>query len=148
MSRPRLLPALSDVRVSHHDARQDTYGFIYLETPNYDGHDVRMGWIGGSYDPGKEDDESLHVVARYCPYVFTGNWGEPTYHQVVAAWDYAVKQGLPGFAEYAAERPHDVRWMNGDDFINADRFTLELTGNRERQTALKHRRGAPHTART
>lgn len=149
--RPSTLTPL-DVTVSHGDERTgDTirpYGFVYFieEHTNYDGQDVRVGFIGGRYDPEKEASFGLHETQRYAPYVWNANWGLPTFAQLVAAWDWLVENRVPGFAEYAADYPDVVRWMNGDDFISADRFTLELAAVKERQSALirtrAHRRSS------
>lgn len=138
MPKTPLLPlSPKDVKVEGAQSRGLNVGFIYMESPNYEGQDVRLGYVGGEYNEVAEDDETKHEVDRYAPYVFIGNWGEPTFHQIIAAWDYAVKIGIPGFAEYQRDYgPDTVRWMNGGTFLASDRFTLEMAGNKERQKAL------------
>ena len=118
------------------------YGFIYFETPNFDGQDVRMGYISGAWSEEAEADEKLHDTERYQPYIFTGNWGEPTFHHIIAAWDACVKYDFPGFKDYADAHPDSIRWMNGGELVAGDRFLLTLAGNRERQAYLRATRGS------
>jgi hypothetical protein len=135
-----------DIQASHRDQRDlegsNEYGFVYFDDDhrNYEGQSVRVGYIGGEFDPSKVDDTTLHDVERYCPYVFNGSWGVPTFSQIIAAWDFLVEAGAQGFAEYASRQPNTVRWMNGSEFVLADRATLETAAIHERQTAVRHRR--------
>lgn len=148
MSRAPVTTTLEPV-VSHCDNRgfdSDPYGFVYFEdtvaSVNFDGQDVRMGYMSGAYDPEAESAvERIHDTLRYKPYVFTGNWGEPTYAHIIQAWDFCVANGLPGFREYHEVTDGQlIRWMNGSEFILADRTTLEFAAIRERQAALRARR--------
>lgn len=141
-----------DVKASHRDNRGDDehhYGFVYFddEYPNYDGQDVRVGYMGGTYDPDAEQDASLHSVERYSPYVFNANWGEATFSHIIAAWDLLVATDTEGFAEYAIDNPDTIRWMNGNEFIPADRATLELAAAQERNAALRRRRSRARASR-
>lgn len=137
--------------ISHADNRGDKkhqFGFIYFARENYGGQDVRMGYMGGKYDPAQEADTSLHDVDRYSPYVFTGNWGEPSWYQIKAAWEFCVENEIEGFAEYAAEHPNDVRWMNGGEYHAIDKAMLEIVALREHQSELrKSRRSSKSIAR-
>ena len=141
--------APEDYVLSHYDDRggSKSHGFIYFVTPNFAGQDVRMGYISGDWSEEAEADESLHDSKRYQPYIFTGNWGEPNFHHVVAAWDACVKYDFPGFKDYADAHPDSIRWMNGADLVSADRFFLNLAGNKERQTWLRSTRGLRADAR-
>lgn len=150
-ARPRVQLPSAEPKVSHYDARGDEdepFGFVYFSegSENYDGLEVRVGYVSGKYDAVKEADKSAQPAGRFQPYVFCGNWGEPTWHQIIAAWDALADAGVAGFKEYRDAHPDQVRFMNSsgnDGFILCDRASLEMAGFKERQQAsARHRRNA------
>lgn len=116
------------------------FGYVYFEVGNYLGQDVRMGYIGGT--ASKPDDTSAHPTERYAPYVFTANWGEPTYYHIIAAWEFLVEEGVAGFVESHLADSDVIRWMNGGDWIPSSRMILEKIAERERKQAMRRARAA------
>jgi hypothetical protein len=72
------------------------YGAVYFQQPNYEGQQVRVGYV--SNDDGA--------------YIFTMNWGEPTYWHLIAAWDLLVIHDVRGFRKLDAAQAQ-IRWKNG-----------------------------------
>lgn len=138
MAMPKFIT--EEIEFENRGSADNPFGFVYFKAPNYLGQDVRMGYIGGiATDP---NDTKAHNTKRYAPYVFTGNWGEPTYWHIMAAWDHLVEQGVLGFPEAHAADADIIRWMNGGEWIPCSRMILEKIAERERRQAMKRARAA------
>lgn len=131
---------------ARHDERMgpDPVGFVYFDEPNYEDKDVRVGYIS-SRATAAEGDKHAHPVERFAPYIFPGNWGEPTFFHLIAAWDYLVAAEVGQIAAVNAEEESRwpvIRWMNGwDDLILADRHLMLTAAEKERKKALRKRSG-------
>ena len=141
MPRTIMPPAIPPKTSAYIDARGDgSYGYIQFDdeiAPNFAGQEVRLGYIAGKAT-ADEKDESAHPTARHSPYVFIGNWGEPTFGQILIAWMVAVER-IPGFDHVD---PNTVRWMNGGEFVTTPTEVMELLAERERKSSLAVARSA------